>query len=206
MRILHIVTAFPRFPNDIISPWLVEMLKRLRAAGYDVEVLAPAYRGGGNREFGGIPVHRFRYFPARWEDLTHDQATLDRLGRSLQDLVGFLGEIRGAGVDLYLHKQAIDTSTPAGKALVPDDRRVQRIRGRHDPRADPRRAEPGSCRGKALGSDHRSTPLGPPRFAKLSPTSGGAMPYSTQSNSAASSARMNACVPVRRSSHKNRPS
>src|SRR5207253_881088 len=84
MRILHIVTAFPRFPNDIISPWLVEMLKRLRAAGYDVEVLAPAYRGGGNREFGGIPVHRFRYFPARWEDLTHDQATLDRLGRSLR--------------------------------------------------------------------------------------------------------------------------
>src|SRR5256885_12156182 len=78
MRIRHIVTAFPRFPNDIISPWLVEMLKRLRAAGYDVEVLAPAYRGGGNREFGGIPVHRFRYFPARWEDLTHDQATLDR--------------------------------------------------------------------------------------------------------------------------------
>jgi len=132
--------------------------------------------------------------------------SVDRLGRSLQDLVGFLGEIRGAGVDLYLHKQAIDTPTPAGKALVPDDRRVQRIRGRHDPRADPRRAEPGSCRGKALGSDHRSTPLGPPRFAKLSPTSGGAMPYSTQSNSAASSARMNACVPVRRSSHKNRPS
>src|SRR2546429_1815672 len=84
MRILHIVTAFPRYPNDIISPWLVEMLKRLRAAGYDVEVLAPAYRGGGNREFGGIPVHRFRYFPARWEDLTHDQATLDRLGRSLR--------------------------------------------------------------------------------------------------------------------------
>ena len=43
--------------------------------------------------------------------------SVDRLGRSLQDLVGFLGEIRGAGVDLYLHKQAIDTSTPAGKAL-----------------------------------------------------------------------------------------
>src|SRR3989475_11090229 len=82
MRILHIVTAFPRFPNDIISPWLVEMLKRLRAAGHDVEVLAPAYRGGGNREFGGIPGHRLRYFPARWEDLTPDPAPPDRLRRS----------------------------------------------------------------------------------------------------------------------------
>jgi DNA invertase Pin-like site-specific DNA recombinase len=43
--------------------------------------------------------------------------SVDRLGRSLQDLVGFLSEIRGAGVDLYLHRQAIDTSTPAGKAM-----------------------------------------------------------------------------------------
>ncbi|HZE94776.1 MAG TPA: glycosyltransferase family 4 protein [Gemmatimonadales bacterium] len=83
MRILHIVTAFPRTPSDIISPWLVELLKRLQAAGHDVEVLSPAYRGGGNRELSGIPVHRFRYFPARWENLTHDQATPDRVRRSL---------------------------------------------------------------------------------------------------------------------------
>jgi DNA invertase Pin-like site-specific DNA recombinase len=43
--------------------------------------------------------------------------SVDRLGRSLQDLVGFLGEIHSAGVDLYLEQQGIDTSTPAGKAL-----------------------------------------------------------------------------------------
>jgi len=43
--------------------------------------------------------------------------SVDRLGRSLQDLVAFLAEIQGAGVDLYLHQQAIDTSTPAGRAL-----------------------------------------------------------------------------------------
>jgi hypothetical protein len=43
--------------------------------------------------------------------------SVDRLGRSLQDLVGFLGEVHGSGVDLYLHRQGIDTSTPAGKAL-----------------------------------------------------------------------------------------
>jgi DNA invertase Pin-like site-specific DNA recombinase len=42
---------------------------------------------------------------------------VDRLWRSLQDLVGFLGELKGAGVDLYLDRQAIDTTTPAGKAL-----------------------------------------------------------------------------------------
>ncbi len=43
--------------------------------------------------------------------------SVDRLGRSLQHLLGFLGELRAKGVDLYLHQQGIDTSTPAGKAL-----------------------------------------------------------------------------------------
>jgi DNA invertase Pin-like site-specific DNA recombinase len=43
--------------------------------------------------------------------------SVDRLGRSLQDLVGFLGELHAVGVDLYLHQQGIDTTTPAGKAM-----------------------------------------------------------------------------------------
>jgi DNA invertase Pin-like site-specific DNA recombinase len=43
--------------------------------------------------------------------------SVDRLGRSLQDLVGFLGELHVKKVDLYLHQQGVDTSTPAGKAL-----------------------------------------------------------------------------------------
>src|SRR5215472_6453560 len=43
--------------------------------------------------------------------------SVDRLGRSLQHLLGFLGELRAKGVDLYLHQQGVDTSTPAGKAL-----------------------------------------------------------------------------------------
>jgi DNA invertase Pin-like site-specific DNA recombinase len=43
--------------------------------------------------------------------------SVDRLGRSLQDLVAFLGELNAAGCDLYLEKQAVDTTTPAGRAL-----------------------------------------------------------------------------------------
>jgi DNA invertase Pin-like site-specific DNA recombinase len=43
--------------------------------------------------------------------------SVDRLGRSLRDLIGFLDEIHGAGVDLYLHQQGLDTSTPAGRAM-----------------------------------------------------------------------------------------
>ncbi len=43
--------------------------------------------------------------------------SVDRLGRSLQDLIGTLNELRAKNVDLYLHKQGLDTSTPAGKAM-----------------------------------------------------------------------------------------
>ena len=43
--------------------------------------------------------------------------SVDRLGRSLQDLLGFLQELHGAGVNLYLHQQALDTTTPSGKAM-----------------------------------------------------------------------------------------
>jgi DNA invertase Pin-like site-specific DNA recombinase len=43
--------------------------------------------------------------------------SVDRLGRSLQDLVGFLGELQAVGCHLYLHQQAVDTTTPSGKAM-----------------------------------------------------------------------------------------
>ena len=43
--------------------------------------------------------------------------SVDRLGRSLQDLIGTLNELRAKGVDLYLHNQGLDTATPAGKAM-----------------------------------------------------------------------------------------
>ena len=41
--------------------------------------------------------------------------SVDRLGRSLQHLVTFLGELQAKDVDLYLHQQGLDTSTPAGR-------------------------------------------------------------------------------------------
>ncbi len=43
--------------------------------------------------------------------------SVDRLGRSLQDLVTFLGELHGKSIDLYLHVQGIDTTTPAGRMI-----------------------------------------------------------------------------------------
>jgi DNA invertase Pin-like site-specific DNA recombinase len=62
-------------------------------------------------------------FDALWEDAARRRFDLimawsvDRLGRSLQDLVAFLADVHGYSVDLFLHQQGVDTTTPGGKAL-----------------------------------------------------------------------------------------
>jgi DNA invertase Pin-like site-specific DNA recombinase len=42
---------------------------------------------------------------------------VDRLGRSLHDLLGSIEHLHECGVDLYLDQQAIDTTTPMGKLV-----------------------------------------------------------------------------------------
>lgn len=62
-------------------------------------------------------------FDALWKGATRREFDIvmvwavDRLGRSLPHLVNFLSEIHAKKVDLFIHQQGIDTTTPAGKAL-----------------------------------------------------------------------------------------
>ena len=44
--------------------------------------------------------------------------SVDRLGRSLHQLVNFMAEMGQLGVGVYLHQQALDTSTAAGRAML----------------------------------------------------------------------------------------
>jgi glycosyltransferase involved in cell wall biosynthesis len=81
-RLLIITTNFPRWPGDPHSPWLVELLGLLRGQGIQIEVLAPAYAGQGNQHIYEMPVHRFRYAPARWETLTHDEGAPNKIRRN----------------------------------------------------------------------------------------------------------------------------
>ncbi|HEX8904250.1 MAG TPA: glycosyltransferase, partial [Longimicrobiaceae bacterium] len=91
MKVLYLVTAYARDPADVITPWLVETIRRLRARGVDVEVLAPAYRGLATQTVAGVRVHRFRYAPRAWETLTHDQTAPDRI----RERPWFLGLVPG---------------------------------------------------------------------------------------------------------------
>jgi hypothetical protein len=42
--------------------------------------------------------------------------SVDQLGRSLQDLVGFSSELHALHIDLFLHPQGLDTTTPSGNS------------------------------------------------------------------------------------------
>ena len=61
--------------------------------------------------------------------------SVDRLGRSLQDLVAFLEHIRACDIGLFLHQQGLDTTTPSGRAMFRDVGRFRRVRAQHYPRA-----------------------------------------------------------------------
>jgi DNA invertase Pin-like site-specific DNA recombinase len=43
--------------------------------------------------------------------------SIDRLGRSLQNLVEILNELQALGIDLYFQQQSMDTSTPSGRMI-----------------------------------------------------------------------------------------
>jgi DNA invertase Pin-like site-specific DNA recombinase len=95
-----------------------ELEARAAAAGWDV---VKVYEDAGIS--GGKGRDKRPQFDALLKDATRRKFdmvaawSVDRLGRSLQDLLGFLAELQGSGVGLYLHQQALDTSTPAGKAM-----------------------------------------------------------------------------------------
>lgn len=95
-----------------------ELESRAAAAGWDV---VKVYEDAGIS--GAKGRDKRPQFDALLKDATRRKFdmvaawSVDRLGRSLQDLLGFLAELQGAGVGLYLHQQALDTSTPAGRAM-----------------------------------------------------------------------------------------
>lgn len=79
MRVLFITSTFPLSEKDPQVPWMGQLVRRLKDKGIDIDVFAPASRGSTSHTFYGIPVYRFRYAPAPWEILTHDEGSLFRL-------------------------------------------------------------------------------------------------------------------------------
>ena len=78
-KILVIGSVYPRFHEDAEVPWLRTSIAYLKKAGLDIQVLAPAYKGLKSHEIDGIKVNRFRYAPANWEFLTHEEGAPSKM-------------------------------------------------------------------------------------------------------------------------------
>jgi len=79
MKVLVIGSVYPRFHEDAEVPWLRTSIAHLKRAGLGIQVLAPAYKGLRTHEIDGVKVNRFRYAPASWEILTHEEGAPSKM-------------------------------------------------------------------------------------------------------------------------------
>jgi DNA invertase Pin-like site-specific DNA recombinase len=75
--------------------------------------------------------------------------SVDRLGRSLTDLLGILQGLHEMGVGLFLHRQGLDSSTTAGKGSEPNNPAVRVFQG-------PTRSVPPNAGASSLPGSHSS--------------------------------------------------
>ncbi len=95
MRVLFLTHSYPRSPGDAAGSFILQLAVALRAEDIEVTVLAPAGDDLPAEEtLSGIPVHRFRYAPRRFQRLAYTGYMADEVRRSFSaklSLLGFLG-------------------------------------------------------------------------------------------------------------------
>jgi glycosyltransferase involved in cell wall biosynthesis len=86
-RVCIISSTYPRHSGDCAVPWMREAVKQLVAAGTEVTILAPSYKGLSDHQIDGVEVVRFRYFWAKWETLTHEEGAPSKIANPLLQLL-----------------------------------------------------------------------------------------------------------------------
>lgn len=80
MKVLYIATAFARYDNDSVTPWLTKTVSLLNnKKDIEVEVLTSSYKGLKSHTINGLKVHRFRYFFKSLEVLSHEKCVPEKL-------------------------------------------------------------------------------------------------------------------------------
>jgi glycosyltransferase involved in cell wall biosynthesis len=105
MKVLFVATAYPRFKGDVITPWLVELIMKLRQEGIDVSVFTSSYRGLRTHVLDGVKVYRFRYCLKKFERFTHEETAVDRVTRGISNVfLSMLYLVFGAWAMIRLSK------------------------------------------------------------------------------------------------------
>ncbi len=87
MNICFVTTSFPRRHPDNVAPWFYETAVELGKRGHKLSVFVPSHMGLRQREFYGAQVCRFRYAPAAWERLTHEDSAPANLSSPFWKLI-----------------------------------------------------------------------------------------------------------------------
>jgi DNA invertase Pin-like site-specific DNA recombinase len=106
------VVADPQTTED----QLLQLRQYARRMGFEIRAeISDQGTNGGKGKADRPGFRQLCTMIARREvDLVASWA-VDRLCRSLPELVGFLQDLRAKQIDLFLHQQALDTSTPSGR-------------------------------------------------------------------------------------------
>jgi glycosyltransferase involved in cell wall biosynthesis len=104
MRVIFLTHSYPRTSGDAAGAFLLHLALALKAQDVDVTVVAPAAdRLPDHEVLDGIPVHRFRYAPRRFQRLAYTGQMAEEVRRSLGAklaLLGFLGSGFASGARL----------------------------------------------------------------------------------------------------------
>ncbi|MEO8564546.1 MAG: glycosyltransferase [bacterium] len=72
MRVLFLAHAYPRHAGDPVGSFVGNLAVALRDHGVQVTVSAPSAPGlAAFEEIDGVPIHRFRYAPSKYETLAY---------------------------------------------------------------------------------------------------------------------------------------
>jgi glycosyltransferase involved in cell wall biosynthesis len=82
IKILFLTSSYPRHTHDVAAVFLRYFAESLVGQGNQVHVLAPADGKSATAIDGAITVHRFQYFPQRWQKLAYGSGIMPNLSRS----------------------------------------------------------------------------------------------------------------------------
>lgn len=101
-HILVVTSVYPRNEGDRYGSFVQETISRLKPTGAKFTVFAPAFEGSPSHWHDGIFVHRFRYCPKAWENLTHGEGAPTKVQNPFYFLVAAAYILAGTGQLFWL--------------------------------------------------------------------------------------------------------
>ena len=117
VRVVHLTASFPRSAADATAPFLLDLVRDQRAAGWDANVVAVHDAGLPPVQLlDGVPVHRARYGPDDWEVLAYRGGGHAKLRSPLHALL--LPGLLLPGIDWRAHVGGLLTGAVLGAAAA----------------------------------------------------------------------------------------